>query len=68
MNHTAKSPEDIIQFDNSDGSLPVDTTTVVISRKVHNSGKIIYRLNGRRRSKAYILEILFTFAKNVTKH
>ena len=48
----------IIQFDNADGVMPVDTTTVTISREVYRSGQSIYRLNGRRISRQHIIEIL----------
>ena len=47
-----------IQFDNTDGRLPVDTATVTISREVRRNGQSVYRLNGRRISRAHILEIL----------
>jgi chromosome segregation protein len=48
----------IIQFDNSDGHMPVDTATVTVSREVYRNGQSVYRLNGRRISRAHILEIL----------
>jgi chromosome segregation protein len=48
----------VIQFDNSDGTMPVDTTTVTISREVFRNGQSVYRLNGRRMSRAYITETL----------
>jgi chromosome segregation protein len=48
----------VIQFDNADGRMPVDTTTVTISREVYRNGQSIYRLNGRRISRTYIMEIL----------
>ncbi len=54
----AKMAKVIIQFDNTDGRMPVDTTTVTISREVYRNGQSVYRLNGRRISRAYILEIL----------
>src|SRR3989304_5723952 len=47
----AKMAKVIIQFDNSDGIMAVDTVTVTVSREV-------YRLNGRRISRTHILEIL----------
>lgn len=47
-----------IQFDNSDGRLPVETSTVTISREIDRSGESIYRVNGRKVSRAYLLEIL----------
>jgi chromosome segregation protein len=54
----AKMAKVIIQFDNSDERMPVDTTTVTISREVYRNGQSVYRLNGRRISRAHILEIL----------
>lgn len=48
----------VIQFDNSDGRMPVDTATVTISREVYRNGQSVYRLNGRRISRAHNLEIL----------
>jgi chromosome segregation protein len=48
----------IVQFDNADGRVPVDTTTVTVSREVYRNGQSVYRLNGRRISRAHILEIL----------
>jgi chromosome segregation protein len=54
----AKKAKVIIQFDNKDGRLPVDTNTVTISREVFKNGQSVYRLNGRRTSRTYILENL----------
>ncbi|MCW4047266.1 MAG: chromosome segregation protein SMC [Candidatus Bathyarchaeota archaeon] len=54
----AKMAKVVIQFDNSDGTMPVDTATVTVSREVYRNGQSVYRLNGRRISRAHILEIL----------
>ena len=54
----AKKAKVVIQFDNTDGRIPVDTATVTISREVHRNGQSVYRLNGRRISRTYILEVL----------
>ncbi|MEM2254335.1 MAG: AAA family ATPase, partial [Candidatus Bathyarchaeia archaeon] len=54
----AKMAKVVIQFDNSDGRIPVDTATVTISREVYRNGQSVYRLNGRRISRAYLMEIL----------
>lgn len=54
----ARSAKVVIQFDNSDGRIPVDTATVTISREVQRNGQSIYRLNGRRVSRTQILEML----------
>ncbi|MCW3997736.1 MAG: chromosome segregation protein SMC [Candidatus Bathyarchaeota archaeon] len=53
-----KKAKVIIQFDNSDGIMPVDTHTVTVSREVFRNGQSVYRLNGRRLSRTHILEIL----------
>lgn len=54
----AKTAKVIIQFDNANGRIPVDTATVTISREVHRNGQSVYRLNGRRISRTHILEVL----------
>jgi len=54
----AKMAKVIIQFDNTDGRMPVDTITVTISREVYRNGQSVYRLNGRRISRAHSLEVL----------
>jgi len=54
----AKMAKVIIQFDNTDGRIPADTTTVTVSREVYRNGQSVYRFNGRRVSRAHILEIL----------
>ncbi len=54
----SKMAKVIIQFDNSDGLMAVDTTTVTIGREVFRNGQSVYRLNGRRISRQHILEIL----------
>ncbi len=54
----AKIAKVVIQFDNADGRIPVDTTTVTVSREVRRNGQSVYRLNGRRISRTHILESL----------
>ena len=54
----ARRAKAIIQFDNSDGVMPVDTVTVTVSREVSRNGQSVYRLNGRRISRTHILEVL----------
>ena len=54
----AKMAKVVIQFDNSDGIMPVDTVTVTISREVYRNGQSVYRLNGRRMSRSHIIETL----------
>ncbi|MEM0050360.1 MAG: AAA family ATPase, partial [Candidatus Bathyarchaeia archaeon] len=47
-----------IQIDNSDGRIPVDTTTVTITREIDRNGESIYRINGRKVPRAHLLEVL----------
>jgi chromosome segregation protein len=54
----AKMAKVVVQFDNTDGTMPVDTTTVTISREVYRNGQSVYRLNGRRMSRGHITETL----------
>jgi len=54
----AKMAKVIIQFDNSDGTMPVDTATVTVSREVYRNGQSVYRLNGRRTTRTHLIEIL----------
>ncbi len=54
----AKMAKVVVQFDNTDGTMPVDTTTVTISREVYRNGQSVYRLNGRRMSRTHVTETL----------
>jgi chromosome segregation protein len=54
----AKAAKVVMQFDNSDGRIPVDTSTVTISREVYRNGQSVYRLNGRRMSRANLVDTL----------
>ena len=54
----AKGAKVVMQFDNSDGRLPVDTNTVTISREVYRNGQSVYRVNGRRMSRANVVDTL----------
>src|SRR3972149_2664297 len=54
----AKAAKVVMQFDNSDGRMPVDTATVTISREVYRNGQSVYRLNGRRISRANLVDTL----------
>jgi len=54
----SKMAKVVVQFDNSDGLMPVDTTTVTVSREVYRNGQSIYRLNGRRMSRTQVTETL----------
>ncbi len=54
----SKMAKVVVQFDNADGLMPVDTSTVTISREVYRNGQSVYRLNGRRMSRTHIIETL----------
>jgi len=47
-----------LHFDNGDNTLPINSTTVVISRRVDRSGKCVYRINKRRASRQEIVDLL----------
>ncbi|MGD8545347.1 MAG: chromosome segregation protein SMC [Candidatus Bathyarchaeota archaeon] len=55
---STKKAKVLMQFDNNDGRLPIDTSTVTISREVHTNGQSVYRLNGRRISRKHIVDVL----------
>lgn len=54
----SKMAKVMIQFDNTDGTMAVDTATVTVSREVYRNGQSVYRLNGRRVSRQQLLEVL----------
>ena len=54
----AKAAKVVIQFDNYDNRIPVDTNTITISREIRRDGQSVFRLNGRRISRSNILHIL----------
>jgi len=64
----AKAAKVIIQFDNSDNRIPVDTSTVTISREVYKNGQSVYRLNGRRISRTRTVDILSMAGISPTGH
>ncbi|UCD27044.1 MAG: AAA family ATPase, partial [Candidatus Bathyarchaeota archaeon] len=64
----AKAAKVVIQFDNSDNRLPVDTSTVTVSREVTKDGQSVYRLNGRRISRSRIVDILAMAGISPTGH
>jgi len=47
-----------LHFNNEDSTLPINSTTVVISRKVDRSGKCVYRINRKRSSRQEIVDLL----------
>jgi len=64
----ARAARVVIQFDNSDGRIPVDTSTVTVSREVQRDGQSIYRLNGRRISRSRIMDMLAMAGISPTGH
>jgi chromosome segregation protein len=64
----AKSAKVVLQFDNRDGRIPVDTSTVTISREVFRNGQCVYRLNGRRISRTNIHNMLSMAGITSTSH
>ncbi|MCK4477177.1 chromosome segregation protein SMC [Candidatus Bathyarchaeota archaeon] len=64
----AKSAKVVLQFDNKDGRIPVDTNTVTISREVFRNGQCVYRLNGRRISRTNINNMLSMAGITSTGH
>ena len=64
----AKAAKVVIQFDNSDNRLPVDTSTVTVSREVYRDSQSVYRLNGRRISRSRIIDILSMAGISPTGH
>ena len=64
----AKTAKVVLQFDNSDNRLPVETKTVTISREMNRAGQSTYRLNGRRISRNHILNILSMAGISPTGH
>jgi len=64
----AKAAKVVMQFDNSDSRIPVDTATVTVSREVYRNGQSVYRLNGRRMSRANIVDTLAMAGISPTGH
>lgn len=54
----AKYAEVSIYLDNSDDELPFDRKEVIISRSVDASGKSVYRVNRKRETRTYVLDVL----------
>jgi len=53
----AKAAKVVIQFDNCDSRIPVETNTVTISREIRQNGESVFRLNGRRISRSNVVDI-----------
>jgi len=64
----AKFAKVVMQFDNSDSRIPVDTSTVTVSREVYRNGQSVYRLNGRRMSRANVVDTLAMTGISATGH
>lgn len=54
----AKEAEVTIYFDNAGRELPINSREVRITRSIDISGNSVYRINGKRSSRAEILELL----------
>ncbi|MBU7018666.1 MAG: chromosome segregation protein SMC [Theionarchaea archaeon] len=54
----AKYADVSLYLDNSDDELPFDRKEVIISRSVDASGKSVYRINRKRETRTYVLDIL----------
>jgi chromosome segregation protein len=54
----AKFAEVSIYFDNTDGKLPIDAPEVVVSRSIDISGKTVYRINKKRETRTYVVDLL----------
>lgn len=52
-----KSAKVVIQFDNSDGRIPIETSTVTVSREVFRNGQSVYRVNGRSFPRTRVLDM-----------
>lgn len=63
-----KSAKVSIQFDNNDGRIPIETSTVTVSRIVGKNGESTYRLNGRRTSRSHIQDVLSMAGISSTGH
>ncbi len=64
----ARAAKVVIQFDNSDHRLPVDTNTVTISRNVNRNGQSVYRINGRRTTRSRVIDALSMAGISPTGH
>ncbi|KPV63159.1 MAG: Chromosome partition protein Smc [Candidatus Bathyarchaeota archaeon BA1] len=64
----AKAAKVVIQFDNADNRIPVETSTVTVSREVYKNGQSVYRLNGRRISRSNVMDTLSMAGISPTGH
>ncbi|MEM7821129.1 MAG: AAA family ATPase, partial [Candidatus Aenigmatarchaeota archaeon] len=54
----AEAAKVAIFFDNSDKTLPIEDSSVVVSRTVNRKGVSIYQLNGKTVTREKVLEVL----------
>ncbi len=54
----AKGAEVNIYFSNADKAFPIDKEEIIISRSVDMSGKGVYRVNNKRETRTYVIDIL----------
>lgn len=54
----AKYAEVSLYLDNSNGELPFDRKEVIISRSVDTTGKSVYRINRKRETRTYVVDVL----------
>jgi chromosome segregation protein len=58
-NQKAATSADVsIYFSNKDKEFPIDKEEVIISRSVDMSGKGVYRVNNKRETRTYVLDLL----------
>jgi len=63
-----KSAKVVIQFDNSDGRMPIETSTVTVSREVFRNGQSTYRVNGRTFPRTRVLDMFSMAGLSSTGH
>lgn len=63
-----KSAKVVIQFDNSDGRIPIETSTVTVSREVFRNGQSVYRVNGRSFPRTRVLDMFLMSGLSSTGH
>ena len=63
-----KSAKVVIQFDNSDGRIPIETSTVTVSREVFRNGQSVYRVNGRAFPRTRVLDMFSMAGLSSTGH
>jgi chromosome segregation protein len=63
-----KSAKVVIQFDNNDGRIPIETNTVTVSREVFNNGQSVYRVNGRTFPRTRVLDMFSMAGLSSTGH